>query len=133
MMMNQGSAKKQLLLLDDEPNVLKSLVRLLAQDGYEIHTFSRPIDAIELLKCREIGVIIADQCMPQMEGTEFLQRVSKICPDTVSILLSGYDAPRAQQPADDGNAPYRYLEKPWDENVLRETVTQAFNSYEKRR
>ncbi|MEH6625286.1 MAG: response regulator [Motiliproteus sp.] len=129
--MNQSSAKKQLLLLDDEPNVLKSLVRLLSKDNYEIHTFSRPFDAIEMLKCTDIGVIIVDQCMPQMEGTEFLQQARKIRPEAINIMLTGYDTPENQASADNEKEVFCYLSKPWNDQTLRKTVIEAFDHYAK--
>ncbi len=123
--MIRTSANK-LLLLDDEPNVLRSLERVLSQDGYDIQSFERPFDAIELIKCEDISVVIVDQCMPQMEGIEFLQQVTKVNPNIIAILLTGYDAPEIKE-AD--RSPFRCLTKPWDDQQIRATVAAAFKQF----
>lgn len=125
--MNQESTNR-LLLLDDEPNVLRSLVRLLSTDGYDIHSFERPFDAIEMVKCSEVGVILIDQCMPQMEGMEFIQQLADIRPEIITILLTGYDKPKVQKGVRCADF---CLTKPWDDQILKDTVAQAFQQYSK--
>jgi len=83
-----------LLLVDDEPRVLDSLEALLASD-YQVLRAQRADAAIELLLTNPIALIISDQRMPGMSGTELLARSSHVAPDTVRILLTGFTDPDA--------------------------------------
>jgi DNA-binding NtrC family response regulator len=81
---------RTLLLVDDEEHILSSLKRLLRPDGYRILTATSAKDAMDLLALNDVQVIVSDQRMPEMNGTEFLRRVWQIYPDTIRILLTGY-------------------------------------------
>ncbi|TMH12465.1 MAG: EAL domain-containing protein, partial [Betaproteobacteria bacterium] len=81
---------RQLLLLDDEPNILRSLRRVFRAQRFTVHTAVTPDEAFELLARHPIGVVVSDQRMPLMRGTDFLARVKRLYPDTVRIVLSGY-------------------------------------------
>lgn len=115
-----------LLLLDDEPNVLRALGRLLRRDGYEILMANRAEEAFEILARNEVQVIITDQRMPEMCGTEFLSRVKGLHPDTVRIVLSGYTDLSTVTEAINQGAVYKFLLKPWDDEALRAVVAEAF-------
>ncbi|KAG1252923.1 hypothetical protein G6F68_011565 [Rhizopus microsporus] len=81
---------RTLLLLDDEENVLRSLVRLFRRDGYRILAAGNVRDAFDLLAINDVQVILSDQRMSDMSGTEFLGRVKMLYPDTIRLVLSGY-------------------------------------------
>lgn len=115
-----------LLLLDDEENVLRALARVLRRDAYRILMATRAQDAFELLAQNDVQVIISDQRMPEMNGTEFLSRVKKIYPNTIRIVLSGYTDLKSVTEAINEGAIYRFLTKPWDDDQLRQIVAQAF-------
>ena len=117
---------RRLLLLDDEENVLSSLKRLFRRDGYEIHAATDAGKAFEMLAEHPIGVVISDQRMPGMSGTEFLRRVKDLYPDTIRIVLSGYTELQAATDAINEGAIYRFLTKPWDDNQLRTAIRDAF-------
>ena len=117
---------RRLLLLDDEENVLSSLKRLFRRDGYEIYAATEATKAFEILAEHPIGVVISDQRMPGMSGTEFLRRVKELYPDTVRIVLSGYTELQAATDAINEGAIYRFLTKPWDDNQLRTAIRDAF-------
>ncbi len=117
---------RRLLLLDDEENVLSSLKRLFRRDGYEIHAATDAASAFEMLAQHPIGVVISDQRMPGMSGTEFLRRVKELYPDTIRIVLSGYTELQAATDAINEGAIYRFLTKPWDDNQLRTAIRDAF-------
>ncbi|OMH27153.1 response regulator [Motiliproteus sp. MSK22-1] len=127
--MLESKTNNTLLILDDEPNVLKALKRVLSGSGYNIHAFTRPYDAIEMLQEAEIGVIIADQCMPQMEGDEFLAIADQNQPRAVRIAISGYVDTSFKERATDGKDAWRYLTKPWNDDELRTVVTEAFKRF----
>ncbi|OHC66453.1 MAG: hypothetical protein A2040_15540 [Rhodocyclales bacterium GWA2_65_19] len=122
-----GTAQQQILLLvDDEPNILSALKRLLRRDGYEILTAEGPQAAFELLARHAVQVIVSDQRMPEMNGTEFLERAKRLYPNTVRIILSGYTDIDSITEAINRGAIYHFLTKPWDDDTLRAQVREAF-------
>jgi diguanylate cyclase (GGDEF)-like protein/PAS domain S-box-containing protein len=124
-----GSSQEQLqtlLLLDDEENILRALARLLRRDGYKILMATRAQDAFELLAKHDVQVIISDQRMPEMSGTEFLSRVKDLYPHTIRIVLSGYTDLKSVTDAINKGAIYKFLTKPWDDEQLRQNISQAF-------
>lgn len=132
----QASASMQpartLLLLDDDENVLRSLVRLLRRDGYRLLPASSASEAFDLLARNDVQVVMSDQRMPDMSGTEFLARVRDMYPDTVRLALSGYTDLETISQAINQGAASRFLIKPWDDADLREHVRAAFRQAELR-
>jgi FixJ family two-component response regulator len=116
-------------VVDDEENVLRSLVRLLRNDGYRIHTANSAREGFEVLSATKIGVIISDERMPEMSGVEFLSKVKDLYPDTVRIVLSGYTDLKSVTKSVNEGAIYKFLTKPWDDDVLRVHVKEAFDRY----
>jgi response regulator RpfG family c-di-GMP phosphodiesterase len=119
-----------LLLVDDEENILRSLNRLLRRDGYQILTASSGDEGLELLKEHDVGVILSDQRMPGMSGVEFLSKVKNSYPDNVRMVLSGYTDLQSVTDAINEGAIYKFLTKPWDDELLRTNVRKAFEHYE---
>lgn len=115
-----------LMLVDDEPNILTSLSRLLRREGYHIMTAESPAEAFEKLAVTPAQVVISDQRMPTMSGTEFLSRVRQLYPDTVRMVLTGYTDLDSVTGAINRGAVYKFLTKPWDDDQLREQIREAF-------
>ena len=124
--------ERTLLLLDDEENVLRSLVRLFRRDGYRILTANSVSEAFDLLASNAVQVIVSDQRMPDMSGTEFLGRVRDLYPDTIRLVLSGYTDVATITEAINRGAIYRFLTKPWNDEELREHIQAAFRAFERR-
>ncbi len=122
--------ERTLLLVDDEKNILSALKRELHGFGYRILTANNALKAFELLAIHPVGVIISDQRMPEVTGIEFLHRVKDLYPNTIRIILSGYSDIQSITDAINQGAIYKYLEKPWEETLLRDTVGDAFQQYE---
>jgi diguanylate cyclase (GGDEF)-like protein/PAS domain S-box-containing protein len=122
-----------LLLVDDEPAILSALKRLLRREGYHILTANSAAEGMELLAIHEVSVVMTDQRMPHMTGSEFLAKVRVMYPGTVRIILSGYTDLRAITDAVNRGEIYKFLEKPWDDAALQETLREAFRHYEARR
>ncbi|UXI66444.1 EAL domain-containing protein [Tahibacter amnicola] len=122
---------RSLLLVDDEPAILKSLHRCLRRDGYEIHLANSAAEALALLARSPIDVIVSDYRMPNMTGTEFLSRVRQLYPDTVRMVLSGYADIRAISSAVNDGAVFKYLMKPWSDEDLRQEIRLAFRERER--
>jgi DNA-binding NtrC family response regulator len=115
-----------LLLVDDDARILAALKRVLRRDGYSILTASSAAEALELLACNTVAVVVTDQRMPEMTGVEFLRRVKDLYPDAVRIMLSGYTDFQSITDAINRGAVYKFLTKPWDDKHLRAIVREAF-------
>ncbi|WP_460710004.1 EAL domain-containing protein [Lysobacter terrae] len=123
--------ERTLLLLDDESNVLNSLVRLFRRDGYRLLTAGSVREAFDLLASNPVQVIVSDQRMPDMNGTEFLERVRDLYPDTIRMVLSGYTDLATITDAINRGAIYRFLTKPWNDEELRAHIHDAFRAHER--
>jgi diguanylate cyclase (GGDEF)-like protein/PAS domain S-box-containing protein len=119
-----------ILLVDDEPSMLSSLKRVLRPDGYRVLTAGSGLAALDLLATNEVQVILSDQRMPEMSGTELLERVRGLHPDTVRIILSGYTDLKSITEAINRGAIYKFLTKPWDSDQLREHIREAFHRHD---
>ena len=122
--------ERTLLLVDDEENITSSLVRLLRRDGYRILRANGGQAGLELLAHNEVGVILSDQRMPEMSGVEFLSRVKELYPDTVRMVLSGYTDLDSVTDAINRGAIYKFLTKPWEDDLLRANIDEAFQRFE---
>ncbi len=123
-----------ILLVDDEAFILKSLKRALLEEGkikkYNIFTTQIPAEALEIMKGPKIHLVISDQNMPAMPGNEFLEIVRSKFPDTIRIMLTGQPSLEVVVKAINGGEIYRFLTKPWDNFELAITVSQALNQYD---
>jgi diguanylate cyclase (GGDEF)-like protein/PAS domain S-box-containing protein len=127
--LDHGEPMQTLLLLDDEENILRALARVLRRDGYKIFMATRAQDAFELLAKHDVQVILSDQRMPEMSGTEFLSRVKDLYPNTIRLVLSGYTDLKSVTDAINQGAIYKFLTKPWDDDELRQNIAQSFREF----
>ncbi len=116
------------VVVDDEPDILK-LFRFNYGDEFEIVTADSGADALELLGRADASVIVADQRMPSMSGTELLARSMEIRPDAVRIVLTGYTDISALIAAVNSSRIYRYITKPWEDDELRLTLKRAIEVF----
>lgn len=119
-----------LLVVDDDPGILSALGRLLHGTEIQVLTAGRVDEAFDLLATHSVGVILCDQRMPSMTGTEFLRRVRELHPHTVRIVLSSYVELNSVIDAVNRDAIYRFLTKPWDDQTLLDSLRDAFRQYE---
>jgi len=126
----EAARHKTLLIVDDESNILQALKRVLHKCGYEILTAGSAREGFDILARHDVQVILSDQRMPEMNGTEFLSRVRELYPNTIRIILSGYTDLETITGAINRGAIYRFLTKPWDDDLLREHVREAFRHQE---
>lgn len=122
---------RTLLLVDDDQYILGALQNQLANTGYQVLACDQPLTAFELLAKHEVGVIVADQYMPQMTGTELLNRVKDMYPTTVRIILSGQADLQTLAEAVNRGAIYKFIGKPWDYSALQASLVDAFAKYER--
>ncbi|MCC6071989.1 EAL domain-containing protein [Massilia sp. GCM10020059] len=118
--------QRTLLLVDDEPNILSALRRLIRSSGYKVLTASSGIEGLEVLAQNEVDVIVSDQRMPGMTGVDFLRNVKQLYPDTVRIVLSGFTELQSVTDAVNEGAIYKFLTKPWDDVQLRGHIEEGF-------
>ncbi|MCZ4330151.1 EAL domain-containing protein [Castellaniella denitrificans] len=124
--LDTATSERVLLLVDDEQNILNALTRLLRRDGYRILTANNAPQALELLARHEVQVIVSDQRMPEMTGTEFFSKVKEMYPATTRMILSGYTDLKSVTEAINHGAIYKFITKPWDDESLRKDIEQAF-------
>jgi DNA-binding NtrC family response regulator len=123
-------AQESVLILDDEEMVLTSLATYLAlESDYEVLTFTSARQAVAHLEQRDVGLIISDFLMPEMDGISFLTRARELRPDAPRVLLTGYADKENAIKAINQVALYQYVEKPWDNDDLRLIIR---NGLEKR-
>lgn len=127
---SEPNSGRVLLLVDDEKNIVNALLRLLRGDGYEIITANSPESAFELLAKHRVQVVVCDQRMPTMNGTEFFGQVKTLYPDTIRIILSGFTEFKSLTEAINHGAVYKFITKPWDDDRLRNDIEEAFRRYE---
>lgn len=126
---DRAAGGNRLLLVDDEANILTSLRRLLRREGYEIFSAASGAEGLELLAREKIHVIVCDQRMPGMSGTEFLSYVKSMYPQTVRIVLSGYSDITAITGSINQGAIYKYFSKPWHDDDLKSDLRAAFRHW----
>jgi len=112
------------LIVDDEPRVLDSLEALLAMD-YAVVRAERGEEALRRLAEAPVAVIISDQRMPGMLGTELLARSLDVAPDTVRILLTAFTDADALMESINAASIYHFLLKPWEPKELLHTVRRG--------
>ena len=121
--------QKTLLIVDDEPDILRSISRLFRDSGYHILTASSGSKGLKLLAKYDVQVIISDQHMPVMTGSAFLSKVKQDHPNIIRIILSSYtDVDIIQNALNDGLI-YKFISKPWVDDDFRQHVHEAFHAY----
>lgn len=118
----------KILIVDDEINVLKAIKRLLSQYKLEIRLETSSVNALEIVKNSEFDLIITDQRMPEMDGTQLLMQVKEISPNTVRILMSGYSDIEVFISAINNGNIYQYISKPWDNKKFVKTILNALGA-----
>jgi adenylate cyclase len=117
-----------ILLVDDEPRVLDSLEAMLGMD-YRILRTERPGEALELLARDRVAVVISDQRMPGMLGTDLLSKSLEVAPETVRILLTAFTDADALLASINAANIYHFVLKPWDPKELAHVVGQGVQRY----
>ena len=119
----------KILCVDDEQNVLNSLVRLFIDSDYNILTATSGGEGLDVLEKEEVQIIISDYRMPVMNGAEFLKKVCERWPRTVRIVLSGYaDTASILSSINEGHI-YKFIPKPWNDEELKVTIMNSAERY----
>jgi EAL domain-containing protein (putative c-di-GMP-specific phosphodiesterase class I)/PleD family two-component response regulator len=123
-------SERLVLIVDDEPNILSALDRVLHRKGFRVLTATTASAGFDLLATQPVGVVVCDQRMPEMTGTEFLRRVKDLHPGVVRVVLSGYTELNSVLDAVNRGAVFKFITKPWDDATLVESLNDAFRLYE---
>ena len=122
--------KQKMMVVDDEPDNLALLYRTFRRD-FQVYKAESGIQALEILgEEGEVAVIISDQRMPEMKGTEFLSKTVPDLPNTMRIILTGFTDVEDLVDAINSGQVYKYITKPWDPNELKGVVQRAVETYE---
>jgi len=119
-----------MLVVDDEPDNLDLLYRTFRR-SFKVLRAESGGEALKVLAEEgEVAVIISDQRMPEMKGTEFLSKTVPEFPDTVRIILTGFTDVEDLVEAINAGQVYRYITKPWDPEELKNVVERASETYD---
>ena len=118
---------KRIMVIDDEPVILDSLVGIIGKMGLEVETYSDPIKAVKSFADNPFPVVLTDMNMPGMNGLELLQKVQEHKRDTKVIIITGYGGKEHVLKALRLGA-YNFLEKPISAKEIREIVSSAFEA-----
>jgi len=122
-------SKPRILVVDDEPDNLDLLYRTFHRQFKVMRAESGPT-ALKILETEgEVAVIISDQRMPYMSGTEFLSLTATQYPDTIRIILTGYTDVEDLVEAINSGKVFKYVTKPWDDDELKAVVRQAVDTH----
>lgn len=121
-----------ILIVDDEELIGKALTRLLKGIGVRSFYVDSGLQALDFIQKAEhqLSMILSDQRMPGMEGTQLLEKARTITPETVRFLITGHADINAISAAVNRGAVHRFITKPWDNNNLLEMVKSGLQYYE---
>ena len=117
--------EQTVLLVDDDERVLHGLARLLREQPYKLYTARSGEEAMMALKTRDINVIVVDEKMPGVLGTDLLVWVAKHYPNVTGIMLTGHASTANAIRAINEGAVYQYLTKPYDSLQLAVAIRKA--------
>jgi len=119
------------VVVDDDRESLSALRRALRSDSFNLLSTDDPFQALEWVKSTPIELVITDEFMPVMLGTELLEAVRRTSPDTATVLLTAYPKPSVmfrgfQQRVD------LMLAKPWEDAALRQSALRLLREHPSR-
>jgi DNA-binding NtrC family response regulator len=118
-----------ILIVDDEPNVISALTRVFIDEPYRIYSAGSASEAMEILKKHPVKVVISDEKMPEISGSEFLSMVREQFPHIIRIILTGHASIEAAMKAINEGEIYRFFTKPWNDMDIRFAVKAAIDKY----
>ncbi len=125
----QQNNKPKLLVVDDEPDNLDLLYRTFHREFRVLRAENGPTALDILANEGDVAVIISDQRMPLMSGTEFLSLTATQYPDIIRIILTGYTDVEDLVEAINSGKVFKYVTKPWDDDELKAVVRQAVDTH----
>ena len=117
--------QRSILVVDDEPMILKSMSRGLRNEPYNVFTASGGQEGLQVLEGREVDLVMSDYNMPGMNGIDFLQTVKSNHPMTITIMLTGHKEIDVAMRAINEAGIYKFILKPWDDTDLKVTLRRS--------
>jgi type II secretory ATPase GspE/PulE/Tfp pilus assembly ATPase PilB-like protein/DNA-binding NarL/FixJ family response regulator len=127
---NNRGTRYALLLIDDDKSVLRSLKRIFAEENYSILTADDGPSALNLLATEKVNLVVCDYQMPGMNGIEVLRTIKARYPKIIRIMLTGNSETSVIMGAVKEGAVYKFLNKPWNDDDLKLSVSLALSQYE---
>ena len=118
------------LLVDDEPHIISALRRVLQELPVVIFSASSGAEALQLLEKQNVHIIISDERMPHMAGSDFLAVAKERYPATIRMMLTGHASIEAAMRAVNAGAIYRFFMKPWNDLEVVLAVKSACDLYD---
>ncbi|OHB29024.1 MAG: histidine kinase [Desulfuromonadaceae bacterium GWC2_58_13] len=122
--------KSNILLVDDEVSVLKALQRSLIDEDLDVYVAECAAEGLKLIEQHKFKVVVSDERMPDMCGSEFLSIISLQHPEVVRITLTGQASIEAAMTAVNQGEIYRFLLKPWNDTELTLAIRSAIEKYD---
>jgi len=116
---------RTILLVDDDLAILTMLFRALHKEPYEILYASSAPEAIQEMESHDVDVLVSDDRMPGIQGSDFLAQIRILFPGTVRIMLTGIVTPESMAKAVNNGHVFLYLTKPCPPEILAEAIRQA--------
>ena len=118
------------LFVDDEENILKALQRLVMDEEFDTEIANSGDAGLQkLATLSHVALIVSDQRMPGMNGADFLHQSQQLAPDAIRMLLTGYSDISAAADAINKGGASRYLNKPWNDDDLLQTLKAAVETW----
>lgn len=118
------------LLVDDEPHIIAALKRVLQDLPVSILSASTGNEGLGILRDHPVQVVISDERMPQMAGSDFLAMVKEHYPSTIRMMLTGHATIEAAMHAVNSGSIYRFFLKPWNDLEVVLAVKSACDLYD---
>ncbi len=115
----------QILIVDDEPIIRKTIKKLLSKYNLEVYLTGSPMEALDLIKREPIDLVLSDQRMPEMDGLSLIAQVKELSPNTICILMSGHSDVDLLVTAINSGSIYQYIPKPWENEKFLKTIFKA--------
>lgn len=121
--------KFSLLYVDDEATNLR-VFKANFRKFFNVYTSTNPIEAIDILNEEDIQVIVTDQRMPEMTGTQFLEKILPDHPDVIKIILTGFTDIEAIKDGINRCGIFKYITKPWNFDEMKGVLERAVDTYQ---
>ncbi|MFH1771447.1 MAG: response regulator [Candidatus Omnitrophota bacterium] len=116
-----------ILCVDDEAIVVTGLEKIFKKEGYAVHSARSAKEGLEILEKEKIDLVMVDQKMPDMSGSQMLKIVNQKYPKVIRILFSGYNDFNGLVDAVNKGEIFRFIQKPWDNEELKHTVRESLS------
>ncbi|MBI4389631.1 MAG: response regulator, partial [Nitrospinae bacterium] len=129
---NDSAAVCKVLFVDDEAKMLDIARKSLSSPNYVLLTCASSLEALETVSNRgPIAVVVSDNRMPAMAGTEFLEKVKTVSPHTVRVLTTAYLEPQVMEDMVNKGEVFRFLKKPLDLQQANQAILEGLKQYKK--